>query len=116
MNFVRRSTLAARAALAFLALVPAAAATDIVVKNDTLVDGSTGALQGGFVINETGAASLDAPGSYPLTLKDIQVLVLKNPLFPTNTMSVKLYVWNTATIAGTAPSLASAIYTSPTIT
>ena len=113
MNLARRSTLAA---LAFLALVPVAAATDIVVKNDSLLDGSTGALQEGFVINETGAAVLDAPGSYPLTLKDIQVLVLKDPLFPTNTMSAKLYVWNTATISGTSPSLASAIYTSPTIT
>jgi hypothetical protein len=113
MNFLRRSTLAA---IALLALVPAAAATDIVVKNDSLVDGSQGALQGGFILNETGAAVLDAPGSYPLTLKDIQVLVLKSPLFAQTTMSVKLYVWNTSTISGSSPSLASAIYTSPTIT
>ena len=102
---------------ALTTLLPAAGATDILLKNDSLVDGSTAALQGGFVPNETGAAVLSAtPSQYPLTLKDIQVMVLKNNAFPTNTMTVKLYVWNTSTISGSSPSLASAIYTSPSLT
>ncbi len=103
-------------ASALALLLPAARAADIVVKNDSLTDGSTAALQGGFVPNETGAAVLDAPGQYPLTLKDIQVMVLKNPSISGSTMNVRLYVWNTSTITGSSPSLASAVYTSPDLT
>ncbi len=97
-----------------LALAPSAAATDVVLKNDSVVDGGQVAVQLGFVTGETGAAVLSASaGQYPVTLKDLQVFIEKSPLVAQTSMTVQLYVWSTATISGASPSLGAAVYTSP---
>jgi hypothetical protein len=89
----------------------------IVLKNDGLSDGSTAIVQGGFIEGETGAAVLSAlAGQYPVTLQELQVFVEKTPLVGFTTMTVELYVWNTATISGSSPSLGSAVYVSPQLT
>jgi hypothetical protein len=104
------------AALACAALLPAASASDVTVKNDALSDGSTAAVQLGFAANEIGAAVLNAQaGDYPLKLKELQVFIGKCPSSPGNSLTVKLYVWATSTISGSSPSLASAVYTSPNL-
>ncbi|MGQ0553171.1 MAG: hypothetical protein ACT4PU_08110 [Planctomycetota bacterium] len=111
---IPRWTLASLAA--FLLLAPVAPASDVVLLNDNLSNGGTAALQLGFVTNETAAAVLAAaPGQYPITLKELQVYVEKHPLLPQASMTVKLYVWSTATISGSSPSLGSAVYASPNL-
>ncbi|HTE06274.1 MAG TPA: hypothetical protein VK824_08770, partial [Planctomycetota bacterium] len=97
-------------------LAPDAAASDVTVKNDALSDGSAVAVQLGFAPNEIGAAVLDtAAGNYPLKLKELQVYIGKCPSVANNALSVKLYVWATASIAGGSPTLAQALYVSPTL-
>jgi hypothetical protein len=101
---------------AFLAVSPAAASQEKELKNDSATGGASVALQLGFIEGETGAAVLAAdPGDYPVTIKNIQVFIDKTPLFPDNSMTVELLVWDTDTISGTSPSLASAVYTSPNL-
>jgi hypothetical protein len=101
------------AALILLCLAPRAGA-QVVLKNDSLSDGSTAVLQGGFVEQEIGAAVLSATaGQYPVTLEQLQVFVEKQAASAPPTVTVQLYVWNTATISGSSPSLASAVYVSP---
>jgi hypothetical protein len=102
--------------LAVAATVPAALASDVTVKNDALSDGSTVAVQMGFAPNEIGAGVLDtAPANYPLKLKELQVFIGKCPSVANNNLNVKLYVWATSTISGGSPTLAQAVYTSPTL-
>jgi hypothetical protein len=98
-----------------LAVARLASAGDVLLKNDSLTDGSQAALQGGFVEGEIGAAVLAAPSpsQYPLTLKDIQVFVDKTAASAPTSMTVQLYVWTTSTLAGTSPTPASAVYVSP---
>ena len=97
-----------------LALAVPAFASDVILKLDALTDGSTAVVQGGFVEGEAGAVILAAQaGQYPVTLKEIQVFVDKQPAVPFTNVTVQLRVWNTSTVSGSSPSLASAVYTSP---
>jgi|GEM_PF-1940407 len=100
---------------ALLGLAARASAADVLLKNDSLTDGSQGAIQGGFVEGEIGAAVLAAPDAaqYPLLLKNIQVFVDKTAASAPPTMTVQLFVWTTTTIGGADPTPASAVYTSP---
>jgi hypothetical protein len=102
--------------LLVLCLAPGAGA-QTVLQNDSLVDGSVGVVQGGFVEGEIGAAVLSAQaGQYPVTLQELQVFVNKQAGVAFTTMTVELYVWDTGTIAGGSPSLGSAVYVSPQLT
>ncbi len=100
---------------ALLALAPLASATDVLLKNDSLTDGSQAAIQAGFVEGEIGAAVLAAPlpEQYPLLLENIQVFVDKTAASAPPTMTVQLYVWTTSTPGGANPTPASAVYVSP---
>lgn len=104
--------------LALLAAVTgSASASDITLKNDTIGSGGIATLQGGFIPNETGAVVLSAlPAQYPITLKELQVFVDKQTASAIPDMTAQLYVWSTSSISGTSPSLASAVYVSPTLT
>lgn len=89
-------------------------ASDVILKLDSLADGSTAVVQGGFVEGETGGVILAAQaGQYPVTLKELQVFVEKQPSVPFTSVTVQLRVWSTSTVSGTSPSLPSAVYTSP---
>jgi hypothetical protein len=95
---------------------PAARASDVTVKNDALSDGSAVSVQLGFAPNEIGAAVLNTTaGNFPLKLKELQVYIGKCPSIANNALQVKLYVWATSSISGGSPTLAQAIYTSPTL-
>jgi len=92
-------------------------ASDVILKLDNLGDGGTAVVQGGFVVGETGAVILAAQaGQYPITLKELQVFVDKQPSVPFTSMTVQLRVWSTSMISGSSPSLAAAVYTSPQLT
>jgi len=113
-----RRVLASLAVLlaAGLAAAPAAWASDVTVKNDSISDGSAVAVQLGFAPNEIGAAVLNTTaGNYPLKLKDLQVFIGKCPSVANTGVNVKLYVWATSTVAGGSPTLGQAVYTSPTL-
>jgi hypothetical protein len=89
-------------------------ASDVILKLDNLSDGGTAVVQGGFVEGETGGVILAAQaGQYPLTLKELQVFVEKQPAVPFTSVTVQLRVWSSSTVSGSSPSLASAVYTSP---
>lgn len=114
MLSARQSVLLCAALVAFSS---AMSAQEKLLKIDSLSDGSTATVQLGFEVGEIGAVVLTAdPGDYPIQLKNLQVLVDKSPLFTETTMTVELYVWDTTTPSGAAPSLASAVYTSPQLT
>lgn len=100
-------------ALLLVLAVPASAA-DVILKLDSLTDGATAVVQGGFVEGEAGAVILAAQaGQYPVTLKEIQVFVDKTPAVSFTSVTVQLRVWSTSTVSGGTPTLAAAAYTSP---
>lgn len=119
LHLALASRLVPRGALAAALLLTAASpsfASDVILQIDGLTDGSTAVVQGGFVEGETGAVILAAQaGQYPVTLKELQVFVNKQASVPFTNVTVQLRVWNTSTVSGSSPSLASAVYTSPQI-
>jgi hypothetical protein len=57
-----------------LLFVATVAAQEFELRNDSLADGSTGAIQVGFVAGEVGGAVFDtAPGNYPLKILKVQI-------------------------------------------
>lgn len=97
-----------------LLLAAKSQASDVILKLDSLTDFGTAVVQGGFVEGETGGVILSAQaGQYPVTLKELQVFIGKQPSVPFTSITVQLRVWSTSTISGSSPSLASAVYTSP---
>lgn len=62
-------------------------AGELLLQNETLVNGQTGAIQLGFIAGDIGAAVLEAsPGDYPLTLLRLQILIADSSGLPLNTV------------------------------
>jgi len=61
-------------AVAALASAPAARADEVELRNDSLADGATGALQIGFIEGEIGGAVFNPdPALFPLTIKKVRI-------------------------------------------
>jgi len=83
----RTGTVLAIAGAWLLAASTMARAGEVTLQNETLVDGTSGAIQLGFIAGDIGAAVLEAPtGDYPLDLLRIQILIADSSGLPLNTV------------------------------
>jgi len=73
--WIARNAIAASLVLGLVARAPSAA-QEIVLQNDSLQAGQTGAIQAGFAPGEVGAAVFDPVQLYPIRIRAIQILWL----------------------------------------